>query len=151
MLLRPLRRQEELARQNLARARSEAQTVEARLMDLRRNLSAQNDFARHAVTSGGTAASLASYRRQVVDISVAMTQEQRRLAASLQAVEQTRQSLLGAMKQRKAMEQLARKLASRQAVQTQRRGVKELDDIHAARQAWRRAEQEAGILKEAEA
>lgn len=136
LLLRPLRRQEQQARQAFLRMRQEAQALEAGVRSCRVALALQNDWARAALQAGRPA-SLAAYRQRVDDLSSELARKRAALAAVEEKLQAQRRELVECMKQRKAFDHLLRRQEATAAATDARRAARELDHVHAAQAAWR--------------
>jgi flagellar biosynthesis chaperone FliJ len=142
LLLRPLRRREQEARQAFLRMRQEEQALEAGVRCCRVALALQDDWARSALRAGRVA-NLSAYRQCVADLNGEMDRKRSALAAVEDKLQEQRLELEHCMKQRKAYEQVVRRQEAAAAAEAARKDTRELDHVHAAQSAWR-AEDEQG-------
>jgi len=137
VLLRLRRQRERAARVAFARARDEADAIQARIAELQAALAQYHDAARAAVMGGGRKFDVGLYRRCVGDIAAALADQRARLAAAQETQRRCRDELAEATSQYKAVKCLKEKLLSRHERQVDRSVVKERDDQHATHAAAR--------------
>ncbi len=140
-VLLSLRRQdEELAIQAFAQAKATSETIRSRIAMLERCLSEHNRSVREALVGQAAAspeahALLGRYRAALADIQHALDQETIRLMQAQDAVRLRQDEVLRALRDRKAVGNLAGTMRHRKAVLVARRETKEMDDVFAATHA----------------
>jgi flagellar export protein FliJ len=137
LLLRPLRQQEQEARQLFAAARQQAEALEADIRRCLGALAAQDGWAAGAVRAGQGAGGLAFYRRCVAELRGELARKRPELASAQETLQARRTELAQRMKQTKAMERLIERQEARAAADAMHKEVRELDQAHAAGMAWR--------------
>ena len=137
MLLRPIRQDEEFAKQEFARTRGEVQAMELRISRCNKALAVHDEFARRAILAGGEAAGLGFYRQCVGQLRDELMQAREQLDRMNVRLQSQRQELVRLMKQRKAFEQLIERLKLGRAASESRLASKELDQVDSAQRNWR--------------
>jgi flagellar export protein FliJ len=129
ILLRLRRREESAAREAFSAAQSRVAEIRSRLARVRSALSAQGAAARAALLEGRSDTEV--YRRWVAELRRASSLEAAHLSAAAEELEARRGALLEAMKQRKAMDCLARSQADREEASAARGAARAAEDEHA--------------------
>jgi hypothetical protein len=140
-LLRPIRRQEQQARQDFLQARQEAAGLEAGVGLCVEALALQDAWAREALRAGGPV-DLSAYRQRTSDLNGELSARRAALGEAKRKLQGRRQELVHWMKQRKAFEQLLRRRQAQAAAEAARKDTRELDHVHAAQAAWRAGDED---------
>lgn len=129
------RQREDRIRQGVVAASGEVALLRAGLARLRQAMEAGSEAVRMMLDGAETPLDMTGYRRQVSELRTERSVQGRRLSASEQVLALRRVELAGAIRQRRALERLARKRSAAAAATDQRLEQKELDDLHAVRTA----------------
>ena len=127
------RQRENRLRQRVVAAGGQAASLQARLARLHQAMAADNEAIRVMLDEPRTATNTTAYRRRVSEIRAELAVQGHGLTAAREVLASRRVELAGAIKQRRALERLARKRAAARADGHRRGEQKELDDLHAAR------------------
>jgi flagellar export protein FliJ len=129
ILLRLRRREESAAREAFTAAQARVGEIRSRLARVRTALSSQDAAARAALLAGR--AGTQAYGRWVAELRRASSLEAAHLSAAEDDLEARREALLEAMKQRKAMDCLARSQSLREEASAARVSARTAEDEHA--------------------
>ncbi len=123
----------------MAAVSAEAASLRRRVEMLRETMDDSSSVARDAAFSGLGDHDMAEHRRRVAAAREELRSSRQELAESARPLARIRRELSEAVTQRRAIESLVRRRERRAAAAGARRAQKELDDIHAAHEAVRRA------------
>ncbi len=129
-LMRLRRRREDTARHAMVLASGAATSAQVHIAMLRSNLNEANASARASLL-GDVQTHMGAYRRRVQIVQAELSREARNLASAQKSLSARRAELADAIKQRRAMASLRRKLSAALLLDKRRRGQKELEETHA--------------------
>ncbi|MFB3890498.1 MAG: hypothetical protein ACE15C_00600 [Phycisphaerae bacterium] len=135
-----------MAAQEFARAKAKVEAILADVSGLEALFAEHNRAVRCSLTeqpagnegsvrTTNSAAAFARYKLAAAGITTALARERVRLDDAQAAMNRSRDRLIEAMKQRKAMSRLAERERGRQERRHEYASVKELDDLHATHAA----------------